>query len=169
MKWDMASRTTKQADVPDAVVIIPILKSKKSHSLDTLLVEQFRPPVNKYTLEFPAGLVDTGESAKQAALRELWEETGYIGTIDTTFRDDQLSMSPGLTDETIQIIVVNVDLDDPKNVNPKQHEDEGESIVVKRVPLTAGLKDLLGTSQSMPISLLYSFAIGLEMGSKIIS
>ena len=43
-KWDVATRTTKQGkDKPDAVVIIPILKSSKSNILDTILVSQFRP------------------------------------------------------------------------------------------------------------------------------
>lgn len=166
-KWDIATRTTKQPNVPDAVVIIPILRSQKSTSIDTILVEQYRPPIESIALEFPAGLIDEGETAQQAALRELWEETGYVGIVDDTFSDAQLSMSPGLTDETIQIIIVNVDLDDPRNVKPKQHQDEGEFIDVKRVPLTVGLKDMLNTSTSMPISLLYSFAIGLEMGAKL--
>lgn len=165
-KWDVASRTTKQENVPDAVVIIPILKSTKQKSIDTLLVQQYRPPIQAYSLEFPAGLIDKGEDAKKAAVRELWEETGYVGVADDTFSDKELNMSPGLTDETIQIVVVNVDMDDPKNGNPKQNLDDGESIVVKRVPLTVGLKEVLNREKAMPISLLYSFAVGLEMGIK---
>ena len=166
-KWDTATRSTKQKNVPDAVVIVPILKSSKTHVLDTLLVEQYRPPVQAYALEFPAGLIDKGETAEQAALRELWEETGYVGTVDETFSKQELSMSPGLSDETIEIVVVHVDLDDPKNDSPKQNLEETESIVVKRVPLTVGLKAVLEKSECMPISLLYSFAVGLEMGAKL--
>ena len=165
-KWDVASRTTKQESVPDAVVIIPIMKSVMKNTIETLLVEQYRPPISKYALEFPAGLIDKGETAQQTAVRELWEETGYVGTVDTTFGAEELCMTPGLSDETVQIVVVNVDLDDPRNNNPKQHQDEGESITVSKIPLTLGLKKVLETSPSMPISLLYSFAIGLEMGAK---
>jgi ADP-ribose pyrophosphatase len=32
-------------------------------------------------IEVPAGLIDAGETAEHAALRELKEETGYIGVV----------------------------------------------------------------------------------------
>ncbi len=42
-----------------------------------LLVRQFRLPAQKYLWELPAGRLDEGENALQAARRELKEETGY--------------------------------------------------------------------------------------------
>ena len=44
-----------------------------------MLQKQFRPPINKVVIEVPAGLVDEGESPEESAIRELREETGYIG------------------------------------------------------------------------------------------
>jgi len=42
-----------------------------------LLVRQNRYPVGEALLEVPAGLVEPGEHARETAVRELREETGY--------------------------------------------------------------------------------------------
>ena len=44
---------------------------------DVILIKQFRPPLNGYVIELPAGLCDIGETLEDAARRELIEETGY--------------------------------------------------------------------------------------------
>jgi ADP-ribose pyrophosphatase len=54
------------------VVIVPVTDNNV-----VLLIRQFRPPVNGYVVEFPAGLNDKGETLEAAARRELIEETGY--------------------------------------------------------------------------------------------
>jgi ADP-ribose pyrophosphatase len=41
------------------------------------LVRQYRPAVEDFTLEFPAGIIDAGEDAAGTAVRELLEETGF--------------------------------------------------------------------------------------------
>ncbi len=66
-----------------------------------VLVEEFRPPVGKPCLCFPAGLSgDEGEeSHEEAARRELLEETGYeAGGMRYLFSGPS---SPGLTSETL--------------------------------------------------------------------
>lgn len=57
---------------PDGV-LVPALTEKQ----EIILVRQFRPALNQYTLEFPSGAIDPSESPKEAAARELYEETGY--------------------------------------------------------------------------------------------
>lgn len=42
-----------------------------------VLVRQYRPAVNAYTVETPGGLAEDGEDVQDGILRELWEETGY--------------------------------------------------------------------------------------------
>jgi ADP-ribose pyrophosphatase len=58
---------------PGAVAVLPFLDTT------TLLLErQWRYPLNRSFLEFPAGKIDPGESPIATAQRELLEETGFI-------------------------------------------------------------------------------------------
>lgn len=42
-----------------------------------LLVEQYRPALDKFTIELPSGLLEENETSESCARRELLEETGY--------------------------------------------------------------------------------------------
>ena len=70
-----------------------------------LLVEQYRIPIGRRTLELPAGLVGdetAGESIAVAAGRELEEETGYR---PASVEDLSLFYSsPGMTSESFNIV-----------------------------------------------------------------
>jgi ADP-ribose pyrophosphatase len=43
-----------------------------------LLVRQFRPAIEMFTLELPSGHVGEGETPEQSARKELLEETGFV-------------------------------------------------------------------------------------------
>ena len=45
-----------------------------------IMTEQYRHGSGQIALEFPAGILDKGESPEQAALRELQEEVAFCGT-----------------------------------------------------------------------------------------
>ncbi|MBC8058897.1 MAG: NUDIX hydrolase [Rhizobiales bacterium] len=57
---------------PGAVMVVPLLDDGR------LVVErQWRYPLGRVMLEFPAGKLDHGEPPLECAIRELIEETGY--------------------------------------------------------------------------------------------
>mmetsp|Transcript_6623 Transcript_6623/g.21707 ORF Transcript_6623/g.21707 Transcript_6623/m.21707 type:complete len:213 (+) Transcript_6623:169-807(+) len=76
---------------------------------------------------------------------ELREETGFFGSIIST--SPPVALSPGLTDESVRLCVLDVDLDAPENASPKQCLEDGEFIRVRRVPLDQ-LEQLLATRAS---------------------
>ena len=58
---------------PDGVVIYSIYGENHDK---VVLIRQYRYTIGDYIYEFPAGLVEPGESYHSAAIRELFEETG---------------------------------------------------------------------------------------------
>jgi ADP-ribose pyrophosphatase len=60
---------------PGAVVILPLFDDGS-----VLLERQFRYPLDKVFIEYPAGKIDPGEDHLACAKRELQEETGYTAS-----------------------------------------------------------------------------------------
>ncbi len=57
---------------PGAVVVVPLLDDGR-----LVMCRQYRYPLQRVMLEFPAGKIDPGEDRALCAARELAEETGY--------------------------------------------------------------------------------------------
>lgn len=136
--WESVERTNSTG----AVMIASFLKQSRR----VLFVRQYRPPAGKYTIELPAGLLDKdNESVEQAALRELYEETGYTGKVLQVL--PPAYSSPGMSRETITIVFVEInDADYP--VAPEAHNDIGECIETFSVPLD-GISEFLAERQKL--------------------
>ena len=91
-EWEYAARTGTDG-AAGIIAIVP------GDIPSLVLVKQFRPPIDNFAVEFPAGLIDPGESITAAATRELQEETGYYG--DVVNVGPPIYSSPGLTNEFV--------------------------------------------------------------------
>ena len=81
-----------------------------------LLIKEFRFPMNRECIAFPAGLRDAGESVEECASRELREETGYDlarNADDTPVRIHSFVQpgfsSLGVGDESIAMVFAQVE------------------------------------------------------------
>ncbi len=119
--WTFIERREGQ----QAVVIVPITEK----SLSLLLIRQFRIPLQREVLEFPAGLVDPGERPEETALRELSEETGYSGKILEV--GPEVCTSPGITTERVRLVRMLVG-EEP--VRPQQLEGSERITALKVAP-----------------------------------
>lgn len=106
----------------DAVGVVALLDDET-----ILLVKQYRPAIKMETLEIPAGLLEEGECPKEAALRELEEETGYRAKkIEKIY---EYFISPGMSDGKFYLYYA----EDLEKVG--QHLDEDEFVEVEQLKL----------------------------------
>ena len=124
-KWEAAQRPGSNL----AALVVATLRPSNR----VILIRQFRPPVNSFVIEMPAGLVDPGETVEQAAVRELKEETGYEGTV--TWQTGPCSSSAGLSGELVSVVFMDIPEDSPANQLHQRNLQEGEDISLKLVSL----------------------------------
>lgn len=81
---------------PGATAIIALTPKRT-----VFMVKQYRYPLQRVTLELPAGKIDPGESLEVCARRELREETGLIAEEMTKI--GAFATTPAFTDEIIHL------------------------------------------------------------------
>ncbi len=81
---------------PGAVVILPMVDGDR-----VCLIRNYRVAIGRTLLELPAGTLTPGEEPRQAADRELIEETGYRARIWTPLHE--FFVSPGILDERMYL------------------------------------------------------------------
>jgi ADP-ribose pyrophosphatase len=110
-------------DSPDWVNVIPLTPEN-----EVILVRQYRLGTNQFSLEIPGGMLDPGESAAGAAVRELLEETGYSG--EEAERIGTVHPNPAINTNRCHTYVVR---NARRRTEPRQ--DSTEDIEVQSVPL----------------------------------
>jgi len=109
----------------DAVNVIALTPERQ-----LVLVRQFRAGSGRDSLETPGGLIDSEEDPLRAGVRELAEETGYVGDapelLGTVWSNPSI-----MTSRTTIIVIPNA-----RKVGPTKL-DHGEEVTVELVPESA--------------------------------
>jgi ADP-ribose pyrophosphatase len=118
-----AQATREVVHHPGAVCVVPLTDEG-----EVICVRQFRYPFSRVTVEIPAGKLDSkDEDPREAALRELREETGAV--CESLEFIGELYSSPAILSETIHMYLatgLSFGECDP---------DDDEFLAVTRIPL----------------------------------
>jgi ADP-ribose pyrophosphatase len=110
------------------VAVVPVTDNE-----EVLLIRQFRPAVNGYVIEFPAGLNDKGDTLEEAARRELLEETGYTAKKMVFLTEGPLSS--GASGEILTAYLANGLALNQVQGQGVGKRDETEDIEILKVPI----------------------------------
>ena len=114
-----------------AVCVVPLTREG-----EVVCIRQYRYALGRVTLEIPAGKFDyIGEDHREAALRELREETGY--TTDNLIDIGPLATSPALLTEIIYCYLA-------EDMTPGETDpDEDEFLEIVHIPLREAVDMIL--------------------------
>jgi ADP-ribose pyrophosphatase len=104
---------------PGAVLIVPLLGRGR-----IILIRQYRPVIDAYIWELPAGTLKRNETPLRCAKREIVEEIGYTAKVWT--RIGYIYPAPGYTTERIHLFTA----EGLERVRSRRDQDE---IITPRV------------------------------------
>jgi ADP-ribose pyrophosphatase len=123
-------RTTREVIThPGSVVVMPVLPDRR-----IILIRQYRHAARQFLWELVAGRMDPGESVRQAAARELIEETGYRAKRMRVFLD--LFPTPGFLEERMYILLA-------EGLTPGEAEPEEDEKIVAKAYTRAELEKMI--------------------------
>jgi ADP-ribose pyrophosphatase len=119
----------------DAVMVIPYDAAKQK----VVMISQFRPGAHAHNviyhrndspwlLEFPAGMIEAGQTPAEAALRECAEETGCV--VHTVTPIYEYFTSPGGCCEKLHLCIATVDTTTAGGIHGLEHEHEDLKVEV---------------------------------------
>jgi len=118
---------------PGSVVVLPLLPDGK-----IVLIQQYRHAARQYLWELVAGRIDAGENPKEAAARELIEETGYRAKRLRIFLD--VFPTPGFLEERMYILLA-------EGLTAGKAEPEEDEKIISRAYNRKQLEEMIRTGK----------------------
>jgi len=120
-------------DAPDWAIVIPLLETPEGKKF--LMVRQWRHGSGCLSLEFPGGVLESGESEEAGAQRELVEETGWkAGHI---IKLGEFNPNPAIMSNRVHVYAAT-----NLTFSGNQDLDEDEYVDVEQVPIEEVLKGM---------------------------
>src|SRR5260370_33764544 len=114
---------------PGSVVVLPVLPDGR-----ILLIRQYRHATRQFLWELVAGRIDSGENVRQAAARELIEETGYRAERFRVFLD--VFPTPGFLEERMYILLA-------EKLTPGEAQPEEDEKITAKAFAPAALERMI--------------------------
>lgn len=122
--WEAVDRIQNSG----VVVVIPVTGGN-----ELILIRQYRPALDRYVIELPAGLVERGEDYTETGKRELIEETGYAAEHVSLLTEGVVST--GINAEMWKIVLALNVKEVPAEILANHPSDDNEDIEVIKAPL----------------------------------
>jgi ADP-ribose pyrophosphatase len=135
---------------PPSVVLVPVEGDGR-----VVLIKQYRAPLDRLTWEFPAGSLDPGEKAEDAARRECEEEIGRVP--QQVERLGTWYPTPGYCDEEMIFFRVSRLATPPADSPHKPDEDEdieSRSVTVAEARAMAARGEIVDLKTAFALTLL---------------
>lgn len=142
-------------DCADWVIVVPVLENKAGRQF--LMVRQWRHGSKELSVEFPGGVIESGESPEAGAARELEEETAYRAGRLTKL--GTMGPNPAIMSNHVHYYLA-------ENLTPlpRQNLDEDEFVDAEIIPE----KDVLSGMGKHPfIHALTAAALGLYLAGNL--
>jgi ADP-ribose pyrophosphatase len=132
-----------------SVVVMPIDVDGR-----VVIVKQYRAPLDREIWEFPAGRLNDGESAEDAARRECEEEIGYVPHVLERIRG--LYPAPGFCDEELIFFRVS-DLRVPPPDSP--HKPDADEDITTRTVSVEEARAMLARGEIVDLKTAYALTL----------
>ena len=130
---------------PGAALIVPFPAKDK-----VILLKQYRPVIDSYIYELPAGTLDKNESPLECARREIVEETGFSAKKFTYL--GKIFPVPGYSTECIHIYKA-------AGLRKEEHEAEKDEVITSHVVTRSGIRKLFRCGRIVDAKTIAAFAM----------